>query len=107
MSEGGTTGKVTLGVPKETTPNERRVALTPDGVKKYAAAGMTVLVESGAGEQAYISDTTLRDAGATVVQSANEVFGRADLVIKIQKPTTEQINSMQRVGELYSMPLKY
>ena len=48
--------RLTLAVPKETAPNERRVALIPDAVKKYASSGHTVLIESGAGAAAFIAD---------------------------------------------------
>jgi alanine dehydrogenase len=60
--------KLTIGIPRETADHERRVALTPDGVKKYVAAGITVLVQKDAGKDAFISDATFENAGAKVIE---------------------------------------
>src|SRR5271168_5385482 len=67
------------GVVKETAPGERRVALVPDAVAKLRAAGIEVLVERGAGEGAWLSDSLYADAGATIV-SAAELYREADVV---------------------------
>jgi len=88
------TAKSTMGVPKETVANEHRVALIPDGVKRYAGAGHTVLVQAGAGEGAFISDEAYQAAGATIVPEAASAFA-ADLVLKVQKPSSEELGLMQ------------
>src|SRR5215218_2569088 len=88
------TAKSTLGVPKETVANEHRVALIPDVVKRYAGAGHTVLVQAGAGEGAFISDEAYQAAGATIVPEAASAFA-ADLVLKVQKPSSEELGLMQ------------
>jgi H+-translocating NAD(P) transhydrogenase subunit alpha len=85
----------TLAVPKETAPNERRVALIPDAVKKYAGAGLTVLVESGAGEGSFISDDAYAQAGAKIVPDAATLYGQADLILKVQKPEPREIDQMK------------
>jgi NAD(P) transhydrogenase subunit alpha len=85
----------TLAVPKETAPNERRVALIPDAVKKYAASGLTVLVESGAGEGSFISDDAYAQAGAKIVPDAATLYGQADLILKVQKPEPSEIDQMK------------
>jgi NAD(P) transhydrogenase subunit alpha len=85
----------TLAVPKETAPNERRVALIPDAVKKYAAAGLTVLVQSGAGEGSFISDDAFAQAGAKIVPDAANLYGQGDLILKIQKPEPGEIDQMK------------
>lgn len=96
MGEREATGpKITIGVPKETATGETRVALTPDGVKKYAAAGHKVLVQAGAGAGASISDQVYSDAGATIVEKAADLFSGADLVLKVQKPTSAEVKMLR------------
>jgi NAD(P) transhydrogenase subunit alpha len=91
--EGSVAGaaRLTLAVPKETAPNERRVALIPDAVKKYTGAGHTVLVETGAGAGAFISDEAYGDVGATIVPDAASLYERAEFVLKVQKPTPDEL----------------
>jgi NAD(P) transhydrogenase subunit alpha len=84
--------RLTLAVPKETAANERRVALIPDAVKRYVAAGHTVLVQSGAGEAAFISDDVFSSVGGTIVPDAASAFGRGDFIVKVQKPTSEELS---------------
>jgi len=76
----------TVGVPREIKPDERRIAITPDGVRELERHGVDVLVEAGAGEGAGIADDELRAAGAELVVDAAEVWGRADLVCKVKEP---------------------
>lgn len=85
----------TLAVPKETVPNERRVALIPDAVKKYAASGLTVLVQAGAGEGSFFSDGAYTQAGAKIVPDAATLYGQGDLIVKIQKPDPQEIDQMK------------
>lgn len=74
-----------VGVPKEIKPEETRVALTPAGVAAMTAHGHQVLVEREAGIGSGISDAAYRKAGARIV-SAAEVWGRADMVLKVKEP---------------------
>ena len=74
-----------IAIAKERRPHERRVAATPDTIKRYLQWGFDVAVESGAGEAASISDDAYRDAGATVAASRAEVFANADIVLITQK----------------------
>jgi NAD(P) transhydrogenase subunit alpha len=78
-----------IGVPRETLAGELRVALVPEVVQKLTAAGHLVVVESGAGEGALISDQQFVDAGATLVSTPAEVFG-ADVVVKVAPPTVSE-----------------
>ncbi|MCC6674646.1 MAG: NAD(P)(+) transhydrogenase (Re/Si-specific) subunit alpha, partial [Thermomicrobiales bacterium] len=87
--------KITIGVPRETAEHERRVALTPDAVKKYVAAGVPVLVQKDAGKGAFISDATFENAGAKIVDDAASIYKDADLVLKVQKPTKAEIDEMR------------
>ena len=73
------------GVVKETAPGERRVALVPDAVAKLRTAGIEVLVERGAGDGAWLSDSVYADAGATIV-SAAELYRDADVILTVTKP---------------------
>src|SRR5580693_2547542 len=85
------------GVVKETAPGERRVALVPEAVAKLRAAGIEVLIERGAGEGAWLSDSLYADAGATIV-SAAELYRDADVVLTVTKPPTDVVG-MLRPGQ--------
>jgi NAD(P) transhydrogenase subunit alpha len=85
---------VKVAVPKETAPGERRVALVPDAVKKLADGGFEVVVESGAGAEASFSDRQYEEAGATIVSSREELHA-ADGVVKVQKPTADEIELLR------------
>jgi NAD(P) transhydrogenase subunit alpha len=76
---------VKLAVPRETTSGERRVAATPETVRKFIALGATIAVEAGAGEAASVSDQAYRDAGAQVGDRAQTLAG-ADIVLGVQGP---------------------
>ncbi len=75
-----------IGVVKEIKEQENRVALMPAGVRTLTAAGHRILVESGAGRGSGIGDTQYRAAGAETVSGAAEVWGRAELVVKVKEP---------------------
>lgn len=83
-----------IGVPKETTLQENRVALVPHSVATLAAQGHRILVQAGAGDKIKISDHDYSEAGAEVVQSAEEVF-RADVLLKVAPPTLQEIDWMR------------
>ena|SRR5438876_506381 len=82
-----------VGVPRETVPGERRVALVPEAVGKLTKAGTEVVVESGAGLGSGHDDAAYRTAGATVADR-NAAFG-ADLVVKVQKPSSDEIGLLR------------
>src|SRR5262245_47124326 len=81
-----------LGVPLETAPGERRVALVPDLVPKLTAAGLEVVVQPGAGTAAGFSDTSYQDKGARLEPDA---LGAADILIKVQPPTAEETGRLK------------
>ena len=70
---------------KETSPGERRVALVPDAVSRLRPAGIDMLVESGAGDGAWLSDAAYADAGASIV-SAAEIYRTADVILTVTRP---------------------
>jgi NAD(P) transhydrogenase subunit alpha len=80
-----------VGVPKETAPGERRVALVPDSVAKLAASGFELLVERHAGEEAAYPDSDYEAAGAQMVENAFEAVA----VVKVQKPSESEVESLQ------------
>ena len=75
-----------IGVPKEILPGETRVAASPDSVKKFTALGVEMLIQTGAGEAASISDEMLEEAGARIVADAAALYGEADMVFKVGAP---------------------
>jgi len=78
-------------IPKENIDNETRVAATPGTVKELIKSGVKVIVESRAGISSHISDQDYENAGATVMDSKNELFSKADIVLKVTPPTLDQI----------------
>ena len=72
-----------VGVPKETLPGERRVALVPMSVRALTKSGVEVLVETGAGYEAGFPDDEFTDRGAKIATSRDEVFGSADVVAQV------------------------
>ena len=83
-----------VGVPRETLPGERRVALVPEALAKLKAAGIETLVESGAGTAAAFPDQAYVEAGATIV-TAVELYAQADCVVKVQKPSDEEVAQLR------------
>jgi NAD(P) transhydrogenase subunit alpha len=75
-----------VGVPKERRPDERRVAASPDTVKRLVGRGVEVLIESGAGTGARFTDQAFADAGAVVVDTAEALYRDADVLIKVRRP---------------------
>ena len=78
-----------ISVPKERRPYERRVAVTPDMVKKYKALGYEVAVEAGAGSEASYPDEQYAAAGASIVGDTALLLRDADIVLKVQRPMSE------------------
>lgn len=82
-----------IGIPAEIRAGETRVAATPETVKKLAASGQHQLfVQSGAGERASYLDSDYVAAGATVVSTAEEVYSRADIVLKVRAPEAQELD---------------
>ena len=95
----GPQGSVIVGVPRERVIGERRVALVPDVVEGLTTLGLTVVVESGAGEGAYFDDETFALAGARIESQAEAVYRQADIVAKVQPPLPEEVGLL-RPGSL-------
>jgi alanine dehydrogenase len=84
-----------VGVPAEVKNHEYRVALTPSGVHELRAHGHEVLVQAGAGTGSSISDDDYRAEGAVVVDDADEVWGRADVVLKVKEPVEQEYHRLR------------
>ena len=85
-----------IGVPKEVKNHEYRVACTPPGVHELARHGHQVLVERGAGVGSSITDDEFVAAGARMLDSADEVWGEAEMVLKVKEPVAEEYHRLRK-----------
>ncbi|MFC2083425.1 alanine dehydrogenase [Bacteroidota bacterium] len=88
-----------IGIPKEKTLEERRIALAPAGVDSLVKNGHTVFIESSAGNESFFSDELYREVGANIVYNPEEVFQRAELIAKIL-PITEQESELLEENQI-------
>lgn len=82
-----------IGIPKETSYQERRISLTPDAVNSLTAHGHRVMIEAGAGMSSSYSDKEYSDAGAEITQDTKKVLG-CPVILKVEPPTTKEIEMM-------------
>lgn len=90
-----------IGIPKETSFQENRVALVPDSVALLVSNGHEVVVETNAGKTANFTDKDYSEAGAKISYDTKEVF-KADIIMKVAPPSAEEIEMMQRKQTLLS-----
>lgn len=95
----GQESSVIVGVPRETKTAEQRVAMTPVGVRELVDRGHTVLVEQDAGAGSGIHDPEYESQGARIVPSVEDVFGEAELVLKVKEPRADEVE-MLRPGQI-------
>lgn len=88
-----------IGVPREIKAQEHRVGLVPSSVKEFTAHGHQVLVQSGAGAGINFTDADYTASGAEIIQSADEIFKRADMIIKVKEPQADEC-AMLREGQI-------
>ncbi|MFT7711386.1 alanine dehydrogenase [Clavibacter tessellarius] len=91
-----------VGIPTEIKNNENRVAATPAGVHELVRRGHEVLVQEGAGLGSSITDADYVEAGATIVATADEVWGSADLLLKVKEPIAEEYPRMRAGQTLFT-----
>lgn len=84
-----------IGVPKEIKNNEYRVAITPSGVREFVKNGHTVFIETNAGAGSAISDSDYQKVGAQILPTADEVWAKADLVLKVKEPIAAEYSRMR------------
>jgi NAD(P) transhydrogenase subunit alpha len=93
-----------IGIPAEIRGGETRVAATPETVKKYAAKGLhAVLVQSGAGKGASIPDDAYREAGASIINDAGELYGQSRIVLKVRGPEPGELAMMRKDAVLLGL----
>ena len=92
---------MTVGIPKEIMKGEARVAATPETVRKFVESGASVLVESGAGENAFYSDELYKEAGAQLIDNAQELFDKADLILKVKEPLFNEKHQKHEVDMMH------
>ncbi len=91
-----------IGLPKEIKDNENRVGLVPAGVRALVSAGHTVFVEHDAGVGSGIPDEQYAAAGATILGTADEVFGKADMIVKVKEPVGPEYQRLREGQILYT-----
>jgi len=90
-----TVARIKAAVIREASPGERRVALVPDAIGRLQPAGIDVLVESGAGDGAWLPDAAYADAGASIV-SAAELYRTADVILTVTRPSPEALSELRK-----------
>ena len=85
-----------IAVLKETRAGEPRVAASPESVKKFTGLGATIAVQTGAGAGAQFSDADYKEAGAEISPSAADAAQGADLIIKVQRPTSDELRAFPK-----------
>ena len=91
-----------IGVPKEIKPHEYRVGLTPGSAREVIHHGHEVLVQSGAGAKLSMSDDDYKNIGAQVVASADEVFERAEMIVKVKEPQEVEWKKLRKGQILFT-----
>ncbi|MDI7260155.1 MAG: alanine dehydrogenase [Thermodesulfobacteriota bacterium] len=91
-----------IGIPKEIKNNENRVAIVPAGVKSFVKGGHRVLIEKGAGLGSGISDEEYLLSGAEIVSSNRELYGRAEMILKVKEPLPDEYPLFQENQILFT-----
>src|SRR5271170_3971455 len=91
-----------VGVPKEIKDNEFRVGLTPSSAAELAHHGHKVLVERSAGVGSGLSDGEYEAAGATLVNGADEIFAKAEMIVKVKEPLEAERKKLKRGQVLFT-----
>ena len=93
---------LTVGIPKEIFPEEKRVAASPEMVAKLIALGFPVLIETQAGAPASMPDEAFHAAGASIAASPRQVWQEADLIFKVRAPSLAEVALMKEGATLIS-----
>jgi alanine dehydrogenase len=91
-----------FGIPSETKIGEHRVALTPESAKELTSRNQTVLIQSGAGAGSGYSDDSYRNAGCQIANTADEVWGTADLIVKVKEPQPSEYDLIREDSALFT-----
>lgn len=90
-----------IGIPKEIMKGEARVAATPDTVKKFRQAGITILIEIGAGEKSHYYDDQYERMGAVMITDSVELYKKSDLILKVKEPQFNEVKKMHEVDMMH------
>jgi alanine dehydrogenase len=91
-----------VGVPTEIKNNEYRVAITPAGVSELVRRGHEVIIQAGAGEGSAIHDADFKAAGAQIINSADQVWAEADLLLKVKEPIEPEYKRLRKGQTLFT-----
>ncbi|HWD46236.1 MAG TPA: alanine dehydrogenase, partial [Actinomycetota bacterium] len=91
-----------VGIPRELKDHEYRVAITPVGVRELTDAGHRVVIEQGAGLGSSITDLEFEKSGAAILETADEVWGGADLILKVKEPVPEEFPRLRKDQVLFT-----
>ena len=91
-----------VGVPKEIKVHESRVAITPEGVSEFVAAGHSVIIEDGAGVGSSLTNEDFIAAGAKIVADADAVWSSAELILKVKEPIAVEYPKMRREQTIFT-----
>lgn len=91
-----------IGIPKEIKNNEYRVSIRPTGVYDLVHAGHKVLVEQSAGEGSNLTDDSYKSAGAEIISTADEVFSRSEMIVKVKEPQAVEISKIKENQILFT-----
>ena len=91
-----------LSIPKESLPSEKRVAISPDNVAAFVKLGYEVCVECGAGELSNFPDSAFEKAGAQIIESKEQLWSKADLLVKLNPPSMEEAALVREGSNLIS-----
>jgi alanine dehydrogenase len=93
-----------IGVPREIKTHEYRVGLVPSSVRELVLRGHEVIVESGAGAGIGLDDASYRAAGAGIVDTAEEVFALAEMIVKVKEPRPVEYGRLREDQILFTYP---
>ena len=91
-----------VGIPTEIKNNEYRVAITPAGVAELVHRGHEVIIQSGAGEGSAITDADFKRAGAQLINSADQVWEEAELLLKVKEPIEPEYSRLRKGQTLFT-----
>ena len=91
-----------FGIPSETKIGEHRVSLTPEGARELTSRNQAVLIQSGAGTGSGYSDDAYRNAGCQIANTADEVWGTADLIVKVKEPQPSEYDLIRKDSALFT-----
>ena len=84
-----------IGVPKEIKPQENRIGLTPESVKLLVSNGHEVLIENNGGFEAGFYNAQYKEAGAKIVNKAEDIFNDAEIIVKVKEPLSNEVKMIR------------